>query len=260
MADPDPLAWRDTLPTAISVPLIAAEHPALVRALDQVHQHARIKGSILPWLGLSFALRDMGLTATPLPCLAGGAKAFRLKRRPDENDWLAVLRALEAAARIGLERLHDLERFHRDAQRAIVAQFRPGTLPRLLALAVHQPLLSPQAVANHLGLVSRARASCSNAQSQPNCWLRSRSAGAGACSCRTIWRSNLATPRRSADAQRKSPLPCLLVGRWSTHSILSIVRWRRSTSCFPGSFRDRRHRTEVGSQRDRKSTRLNSSH
>src|SRR3546814_19332049 len=86
----------------------------------------------------------MGLTATPLPCLAGGAKAFRLKRRPDENDWLAVLRALEAAARIGLERLHDLERFHRDAQRAIVAQFRPGTLPRLLALAVHQPLLSPQ--------------------------------------------------------------------------------------------------------------------
>src|SRR3546814_3302678 len=74
MADPDPLAWRDTLPTAISVPLIAAEHPALVRALDQVRQHARIKGSILPWLGLSFALRDMGLTATPLPCLAGGAK------------------------------------------------------------------------------------------------------------------------------------------------------------------------------------------
>src|SRR3546814_17529139 len=69
---------------------------SLVRALDQVRQHARIKGSILPWLGLSFALRDMGLTATPLPCLAGGAKAFRLKRRPDENDWLAVLRALEA--------------------------------------------------------------------------------------------------------------------------------------------------------------------
>src|SRR3546814_10750217 len=40
----------------------------------------------------------------------------------------------------------------------------------------------------------------------------------------------------------------LLVGRWSTHSILSIVRWRRSTSCSPGSFRCRRHRTEVGSQ------------
>src|SRR3546814_612093 len=51
MADPDPLAWRDTLPTAISVPLIAAEHPALVRALDQVRQHARIKGRILPWPG-----------------------------------------------------------------------------------------------------------------------------------------------------------------------------------------------------------------
>src|SRR3546814_11247886 len=83
MADPDPLAWRDTLPTAISVPLIAAEHPALVRALDQVRQHARIKGSILPWLGLSFALRDMGLTATPLPCIAGVAKAIRLNHRPE---------------------------------------------------------------------------------------------------------------------------------------------------------------------------------
>src|SRR3546814_3645323 len=32
MADPDPLAWRDTLPTAISVPLIAAEHPEIGRA------------------------------------------------------------------------------------------------------------------------------------------------------------------------------------------------------------------------------------
>src|SRR3546814_20415908 len=86
MADPDPLAWRDTLPTAISVPLIAAEHPALVRALDQARQHARIKGSLLPWLGLSFALRDMGLPATPLPCLAGGAKAIPLQRRQEEND------------------------------------------------------------------------------------------------------------------------------------------------------------------------------
>src|SRR3546814_15047370 len=101
----------------------------LVRALDQVRQHARIKGSILPWLGLSFALRDMGLTATPLPCLAGGAKPFRLKRRPDENDWLAVLRALEADARIGLESLHDLSRFPPDPPRATVPPFRPRPPP-----------------------------------------------------------------------------------------------------------------------------------
>ena len=148
----DPLAWRDTLPTAVSPAPIAAEHPALVRALEQVRQLARIDGTALPWLGLPFALRDIGLTATPLPCLAGGTKSFRLKRRPDENDWLAVLRALEAAARVGLERLHELERHHRKAQRAIVAQFRPGALPRLLALSAHQPLLSPQSVADRLGL------------------------------------------------------------------------------------------------------------
>lgn len=152
LADRDPLAWRDALPTAIGEPPVTAEHPALIRALGRVRQHARIDGTALPWLGLPFALRDIGLTATPLPCLAGGAKAFRLKRKPDVSDWLATVRAVEAAARDGLERLHDLERFHRDAQRAIVAQFRPGALPRLLALAVHQPLLSPQAVANHLGL------------------------------------------------------------------------------------------------------------
>src|SRR3546814_11452114 len=70
------------------------------------------------------------------PCLAGGAKAFRLKRKPDADDWLAVLRTLERSAREGLERLHDLEKFHRNAQRAIVEAFRPGALPRLLALKI----------------------------------------------------------------------------------------------------------------------------
>src|SRR3546814_1834916 len=63
-------------------------------------------------------------SASTLPCLAGGAKAFRLKRKPDADDWLAVLRALERSAREGLERLHDLEKFHRNAQRAIVEAFR----------------------------------------------------------------------------------------------------------------------------------------
>lgn len=152
LADPDPLAWRDTLPTAISAPAVATQHPALVRALDQVRQHALADGGILPWLGLPFALRDSGLSASTLPCLAGGAKAFRLKRKPDADDWLAVLRALERSAREGLERLHDLEKFHRNAQRAIVEAFRPGALPRLLALTHHRPLLSPQGVADALAL------------------------------------------------------------------------------------------------------------
>lgn len=148
----DPFVWRDSLPTAVATPPIAAEHPPLVRAIDQVRQHARIDGTALPWLGLTFALRDMGLTASPLPCLTAGAKAFRWKRQADDADWLAVLRALETAARIGLERLDEMERLHRRAQRAIVEQFRPGALPRLLALSVHQPLLSPQSVADRLGL------------------------------------------------------------------------------------------------------------
>lgn len=115
LTDRDQHAWRDALPTAVGEPQAATEHPALIRALDQVRQLARIDGTVLPWLGLPFALRDMGVTANPLPCLVGGAKAFRLKRKLDDADWLATVRAIEAAARAGLERLDDLERFHRDA-------------------------------------------------------------------------------------------------------------------------------------------------
>ena len=130
--------------------MAAKDHPPLVRAVDTVRQLARIDHSIMAWLGLPFALRDLGLTATPLPCLAGGAKAFRLKSRPNEDDWLATLRALESAARIGLERLHGLERHYRNAQRAIAAEYRPGALPALLALIQFRPLLSPQSVAELL--------------------------------------------------------------------------------------------------------------
>lgn len=152
IAEPDPFAWRDGLPVAIREPEGANQHPALIRALDRVRQHARIDASLLPWLGTPFALRDMGLTTTPLACLAGGVKAFRLKARPNRDDWLALIRALEVAARRGVQRLDNLERFHRDAQRAIAAEFRPGTLPRLLALTMHRPLVSPQSVANDLQL------------------------------------------------------------------------------------------------------------
>ena len=74
-----------------------------------------------------------------LPCLAGGAKAFRLKPRPNDDDWLVMLRGLERAATIGLERLHSLERHYRDAQRTIAAEYRPGALPALLALIQYHP-------------------------------------------------------------------------------------------------------------------------
>jgi hypothetical protein len=150
LQDDDRLRWRDRLPTAIGDPATATEHAPLVRALDTVRQLARIDHSIMAWLSLPFALRDRGLVASPLPCLAGGAKAFRLKPRPNDDDWLAVLRALESAATIALQRLHSLERHYRDAQRAIAAEYRPGALPALLALIQYRPLLSPQSAAELL--------------------------------------------------------------------------------------------------------------
>lgn len=152
LADEDRLHWRDRLPTAIGDPATAGDHPPLIRALDTLRQLARIDHSIMAWLSLPFALRDRGLAATPLPCLAGGAKAFRMKPRPQEDDWLAVLRALESAATNGLERLHSLERHYRDAQRAIAAKYRPGALPALLALSQHHPILSPQSASNLLSM------------------------------------------------------------------------------------------------------------
>lgn len=148
----DALAWRDALPTAIGEPESATGHPPLIRALDRVRQHARTDGSAWPWLGLPFALRDLGLSGAPLPCLAGGVKAFRLKRAPDDADWLAAIKALTAAAATGLERLAALEQLYEEARRAILAEYRPGALPRLMALSHHQPLLSPQSVATHIGL------------------------------------------------------------------------------------------------------------
>lgn len=205
----DPLAWRDRLPTAIGEPATAADHPPLIRALDTVRQLARLDSGIGTWLGLPFALRDRGLTASPLPCLAGGAKAFRLKRTVNEEDWLAVLRGLASAAQTGLERLHSLERGYRDAQRAIAAEYRPGELPALLALIQHRPLVSPQSVADRLSM-STAGASK----------LLSRAAAAGLLveiTQRRSWRLFLtpdmaiafgyARPKRGRPAKEPPPLP-----------------------------------------------------
>ncbi|WP_231472272.1 hypothetical protein [Novosphingobium sp. CECT 9465] len=66
LRDPDPLAWRDALPTAIGEIEIAADHSPLIRALDRVRQHARLDSTALPWLSLPFALRDKGMVTTPL--------------------------------------------------------------------------------------------------------------------------------------------------------------------------------------------------
>lgn len=148
----DALAWRDSLPSIVAEPADAAEHPPLVRALDRIRQLARVDGSIEPWLGLPFALRDQKISTHPIPCLAGGAKSLRLKFRPLDADWLAIFRSLTVAATSGLERLDHLERLYRDAQRAVVREFRPGALPSLIALTMHRPIVSPQYVAQTLDL------------------------------------------------------------------------------------------------------------
>ncbi|KAK0332367.1 hypothetical protein LTR94_025178 [Friedmanniomyces endolithicus] len=152
LRDPDPLAWRDALPTAIGEIEIAADHSPLIRALDRVRQHARLDSTALPWLSLPFALRDKGMVTTPLPCLVGGVKAFRLKRTVGDEDWYAAMRSLEASATANLARLHELEKLHRAAQHAIVAEYRPGHLPGLAALLHHRPLLSPQSLAELLSM------------------------------------------------------------------------------------------------------------
>ena len=152
IADADPLEWRDGLPLAIAEPDYGADHPPLIRALEQVRRHSRADRTALPWLGLPFALRDKGLTTAPLPCLVGGAKAFRLKPALQPGDWTAVLASLQRAALSGLARLDMLERSYREAMRAIAGEYRVGKLPSLLALALSHPLLSPKAASSILGV------------------------------------------------------------------------------------------------------------
>ena len=152
LGDSDPFAWRTARPLTLAEPDVAAAHPLLVRALEMLRRDSRTDRSIAAWLGLPFALRDLGICAAPLPCLAGGIKAFRLRKTVEQADWLAAVRALEASARSGLAHLDDLERHYRAAQRAIAAEYRPGALPRLLALTSYRPLLGPQSVATLLGM------------------------------------------------------------------------------------------------------------
>lgn len=145
-------SWRDHLPAAIGEPADAREHPPLVRALDLVRQLARIDGTATPWLRAPIMLCGLGLTATPLPCLAGGVKAFRLKRTPADTDWAVAFNGLTRAAEAGLDRLHDLEQLHRRSLQTLLDEYRPGALPRLLALSFARPLLSPQSAADALRL------------------------------------------------------------------------------------------------------------
>ena len=141
--------WRDALPFT---PAIARDMPLLLRALDVTRQHALRDGGAAPWLALPAALRGLGLSDAVLPCLAGGAKAFRFRAVLPEETLRATLRALAGAARDGLGLLDGLEADHRRAARAVLAERRPGALVPLAALAFAHPLLSPTTVADRLGL------------------------------------------------------------------------------------------------------------
>jgi hypothetical protein len=136
--------WRDHLPTAIGEPAEASEHPPLIRALELLRQRSRIDPTIQAWLSAPLMFAGLKLTSAPLPCFVGGAKAFRLKRSLAEADWVAAMNALTDAARTALERLDELELQYRRGLRALLIEYRPGALPRLLALAQARPMLSPQ--------------------------------------------------------------------------------------------------------------------
>jgi hypothetical protein len=124
----------------------------VMAALDEIRRSARSGGSISPWLDLPRTLQACRASTARLPCLAGGAKALRMKRVPNEEDWLAAVRSVERAAQSGLDRLDALEQHHRAALRACSEAYRAGALPRLLALTFHKPVLSPQAVATDLDM------------------------------------------------------------------------------------------------------------
>lgn len=152
LADPDPHTWRDALPTAIERRATQGEHPALIRAFDQIRQYARIDASALPWLGLPFALRDAGLCITPLPCLSGGAKAFRLKRTPSQDDWSVAIRAVTRSAHEALRALLLCERLHHIEVHTLSNANRVGLLPDLLDHMRSEPVVSPRSVSEHFGI------------------------------------------------------------------------------------------------------------
>lgn len=74
------------------------------------------------------------------------------KADPADTDWAAAFNGLTRAAEAGLDSLDDLEKLHRRAMHILRHEYRPGTLPRLIAFSLAHPLLSPQSVATALGL------------------------------------------------------------------------------------------------------------
>lgn len=149
---PSSASWRDSFPFTPQAPADRTSWPSILNAIELLRQAVRDDSSVGAWLWLPLLLKGHGVSETPLPCLIEGTRAFRLRATPTLDEWRAVLRAIGKAALLGLERLDQLESHHRQAAIAVRNERRPGALPVLLALSASQPLLSPQGVADRLGL------------------------------------------------------------------------------------------------------------
>lgn len=141
--------WRDVLPFT---PIVDRAMPRILQAIDLTRQYAQREGTIAPWLAMPRFLYWVGATHAPLPCLVAGAKAFRLRSTLSDDVLRATLKAMASAGERGVETLDMMEASHRAAMQAILAEYRPGKLPQLLALSLSVGLLSPVSVAEQLDL------------------------------------------------------------------------------------------------------------
>jgi hypothetical protein len=149
---PASVNWRDSFPFTPTATDGVRLWPSLLRAIEILRQTVRSDPATDAWLWLPSLLKAHGLSETPLPCLVEGTKALRLRATPTPEEWRAVIRAIGKAASQGLDRLSVMEGFHQQAISLVTSERRPGSLSRLVALSALHPLLSPQAVAELLGL------------------------------------------------------------------------------------------------------------
>lgn len=152
LRDPAPWRWRDSTAFSTATPDTWSKRPALLRALEILARHARADGSIEPWLTFPKLLRSMKITTSCLPCLVPVDRALRMPVREPEVLARRYLRNLTRAAETGIERLDAMEAHRLRSAAVIRAARRPGHLMTLLALVQHRPVISPLAVASHLGV------------------------------------------------------------------------------------------------------------
>lgn len=152
LAEPEGRHWREDLPFTFDPPDGWQEAPALIRALALLDAWARADRTIAPWLAFPIILRRLGLTQTPLPCLAAGDAGQRFALDPRPALLMRLLKQLRRSAEVGLARLKRLETDIRRAAAAIAAEHRPGKLADLGRVALTLPCLAGRSIAPLLGL------------------------------------------------------------------------------------------------------------